>query len=198
MTRQGVCGLARVVAFAQLPPLSFPCCGSVVKRRSPTPISTGIDRCDRREALANRLKMLRVGGHDLRVLVRENSSMRLILHITSPPALLIAAFLTLVLCFYSIAVAVGAESVESSLSSARALTARLAPDDWLAYGGAFSAPCDTADLQVNLLGTEPWYPGLCNEDSENVGSASFSARGRGASPVVRIHPVRSVTVRSTL
>jgi len=124
--------------------------------------------------------------------------MRLMRHVSSPPALLITAFLTLVLCFYSIAVAVGAESVESSLSGARALNARLAPDDWLAYGGTFSAPCDSADLQANLLGTEPWYPGICNEDSEDDGSASFSARGRGAWPAVRIYPARSVTVRSTL
>ena len=64
--------------------------------------------------------------------------MRLVRHLTGTPALLPAAVCTLVLCFYSLAVALGAEPAQSPVNGERIANAERDPGNWLSYGRTYS------------------------------------------------------------
>src|ERR1700729_11746 len=102
--------------------------------------------------------------------------MRLVRHLTGTPALLLKGLSALVLCFYSLAVALGAEAVRSPVNGERIANAERDPDNWLTYGRTYSeqrySPLTRISADnANRLGLA-WYADLDTN------------RGQAATPLV--------------
>jgi quinohemoprotein ethanol dehydrogenase len=102
--------------------------------------------------------------------------MRLVRHLTGTPALLLTGLCALVLCFCSLAVALGAEAVRSPVNGERIANAERDPDNWLTYGRTYSeqrySPLTRISADnANRLGLA-WYADLDTN------------RGQAATPLV--------------
>lgn len=102
--------------------------------------------------------------------------MRLVRHLTGTPALLPAAVCTLVLCFYSLAVALGAEPAQSPVNGERIANAERDPGNWLSYGRTYSEQRYSPLTRISA------------DNANHLGLAWFADldtnRGQAATPLV--------------